>query len=169
MVVLTSCWSPCIWTNSVRTGSYAVAIYTVAMSIVLMTMVIYMMLGGDSAQLYSPLFETDIRGSMQVVGGFFIFYLVLLILSALCIWYALKTSTRGWLLPWLVLAAIVILFQLVFGLWLIGGYYIYLSATFACLINWIWMAYHVYCWLCVFSQYQVYVEMQNPNIVLLIP
>ena len=105
--------------------------------------------------------------AMQIGGGFIIFYLILLIISSGLMIHGLKEGIRGWLLPWLILWFIVCLFQLVFGLWLVGGYYIYVSfvcsvnfvfyrfmndilllclqleATFAAMCLWLWMSYNV--------------------------
>lgn len=68
---------------------------------------------------------------MQIGGGFMIFYFVLLIISSGLMMHGLKEGIRGWLLPWLILWFIVCLFQLVFGLWLVGGYYIYVSFIYS--------------------------------------
>lgn len=61
MALLRACWSPCIWTYNLKTAVKCIAFYTCAMSIVLMTFVCFNMVGGDSTQLYNPLFEADIR------------------------------------------------------------------------------------------------------------
>ncbi|XP_015430114.1 PREDICTED: uncharacterized protein LOC107186697 [Dufourea novaeangliae] len=167
MTFLESCWSPFIWTSSVTAGCNAIAFYTIAMSIVLITLLSYQLNGGDSTQLYNPLFEADVRGSMQVVGGFFIFYFLMLIISALLMVYAVRERIRGWLLPWLILWFVACLFQLVFGLWLIGGYYIYLDTVFAAMCIWLWMSYNIYCWLVVLSMYKIFAKLQSPNIELL--
>ncbi|XP_012278068.1 uncharacterized protein LOC105698408 [Orussus abietinus] len=169
MTILKSCWSPFIWTNSIKTGSKAVAFYTSALSIIAITLICYQLNGGDSTQLYNPLFEADVRGSMQYVGGFLIFYFLLLIVFSFLMVYGINEGVRGWLLPWLISWFVVCLFQLVFGLWLLGGYYIYLDSVFATLCDWLWMSYNIYCWLCVFSMYKIFEELQSPNIELLWP
>nr|CAD7399710.1 unnamed protein product [Timema poppensis] len=94
----------------------------------------------------------DAQRTMQAVGGFFIFYLLVLIGLSVLLMFGISKMNRGMMLPWMICFGIVILFQLIFGLWLLGGYYIYF-----------------YCWLCVYSLYQIYDEMQSPNIELLYP
>ncbi|XP_059051990.1 uncharacterized protein LOC131846649 [Achroia grisella] len=168
MPVLESCWSPCIWFPNVKTGSRAVAVYTAAMSVVLITFIAYQMDGGDSTQLWNPLFEADVRESLQVFGIIFIIIFVGLIVSSILMVIGINIWMRGMLLPWLIIMGFIISFQLIFGLWLLGGYYIYLDATFAALLDFLWMAYNIYCWLCVFSQYQIILEMQSPNIEILV-
>ncbi|XP_017755691.1 PREDICTED: uncharacterized protein LOC108547614 [Eufriesea mexicana] len=167
--MLESCWSPFVWTNNVKTGCKAIAFYTITLSVICITLISYQLNGGDSTQLYNPLFEADIRGSMQVVGGFFICYFICLIVSGGLMVYGIKEGIRGWLLPWLILWFFLCLFQLVFGLWLIGGYYIYLDAAFAAMCNWLWMSYNIYCWLVAVSMYKVFEKLQSPNIELLWP
>ncbi|CAH1985378.1 unnamed protein product [Acanthoscelides obtectus] len=169
MPLLDSCWSPCIWTNNLKSGCFAIAYYTAMMSAVLITFIIFDMTGGDSTQLYNPLFEADIRLSMQAIGGLLIVYFLQMIGSSLLLCMGINKLIRGLMVPWMVSFGVAILFQLIFGLWLLGGYYIYLDAVLYTLVIWSWMAYNVYCWLVVHSQYKIIEEMQSPNIELLWP
>ncbi|XP_011494082.1 PREDICTED: uncharacterized protein LOC105359245 [Ceratosolen solmsi marchali] len=168
-MILESCWSPCIWTNNTKTACKAIAFYTVAISVVLITLIIYQLNGGDSTQLYNPLFESDVRSSMPVIGGILIYYFLSLIVFAMLMVHGIRRGVRGWLLPWLTAWFIVCLFQLIFGLWLLGGYYIYLESVFATLCNWLWMGYNLYCWFVVLSMYKIFEAFQSPNIELLYP
>lgn len=169
MVLLNSCWSPCIWTNNLKTSCRVIAFYTVAISIVLMTFIVFDMTGGDSTQLYNPLFEADVRYSMQVIGSLLLLYFIYLIAASVLLIVGMQKMNRGLMLPWMVGFGIAVLFQLVFGLWLLGGYYIYLDCVLYTFIIWCWMTYNGYCWLVVYSQYKVFEQMQSPNIELLWP
>ena len=55
---LKSCWSPCFWHDNVRDGSIAVGLYSIGISICIITFTIYLLLGGDTSQLWLPFFET---------------------------------------------------------------------------------------------------------------
>nr|CAI5851957.1 unnamed protein product [Callosobruchus analis] len=169
MPLFDSCWSPCIWTNTLKNGCFSIAYYTVTISVVLITFIVFDMTGGDSTQLYNPLFEADIRLSMQVIGGLLILYFLQMIGSSVLLCLGINKLIRGLMVPWMVSFGVAILFQLIFGLWLLGGYYIYLDAVFYTLVIWSWMAYNIYCWLVVYSQYKIIEEMQSPNIELLWP
>lgn len=74
-------------------------------------------------------FDYNVFGflAMQVVGGFIILFFILLIASSVVLVMALTKMNRGMMLPWMILFGLAILFQLIFGLWLLGGYYIYVS------------------------------------------
>ncbi|XP_034939580.1 uncharacterized protein pasi1 [Chelonus insularis] len=169
MVKIKSCWSPIIWTNNLKTGCKAIAFYSAALCIIIITFIAYQIAGGDSTQLYSPLFEADVRGSLPAAGTFLIVYFFLMIVSSGCMVIGLNEGVRGWMLPWLIMWFIFCAFQLTFGLWLLGGYYIYLQVVLPTFLNWLWMGYNFYCWLCVLSMYKIFEELQSPNIELLLP
>lgn len=169
LLPLDAFWSPCLWIEDIKEACKAIAFYISAISIVLITFICFDMDGGDSTQLYNPLFEADVKQSMKIVGGFAIAFLILLIGACGLLVLGIRSMTRGLMIPFLIGLGILVLFQFIFGLWLLGGYYIYLQVVLYTLCIWLWMSYNVYCWLAVYSQYLIFAKLQSPNIELLIP
>lgn len=65
--------------------------------------------------------------AMQIVGIVLIIYFIALIFSAVWLVVGINKFVRGFMVPWMAGFGLAILFQLCFGLWLLGGYYIYVS------------------------------------------
>ena len=159
-----TCWSPCFWHSTVRAGSFAVAVYTMALSLCIITYLINIINGGDSSQFYLPLFEADLHSSTQHAANFCIIMFTLLIVWSGMLMWGIKHDVRGLMLPWLVHVTVLLTGQLMFGLWLIFGYYIYLEGVFASLVNLAWWAYNVYCWWVVRNHYRNVKWFQSPDI-----
>lgn len=143
MVLLKTCWNPCFLTDSFTYGVYAIAIYTGGLSIVFILVIDHMFEGGESYEIWSPLFNTDIRDSMQWWGGFYEAYLLVMILASICIYFAMETQLRGWLLPWLIWMGSFILCQFVCGFWWLYDFDTQLASFTVTFANWSWMGYHV--------------------------
>ena len=92
------------------------------------------------------------------------FYFALLSLLSILLLIGVRTNIRGLFLPWIVAMYIVVLFQAMFGLWLIFGYYIYLEVVFAALCDWVWMGLHIYCIEVVRSHLTGVKRIQSPDI-----
>lgn len=81
-------------------------------------------------------------------GKFFLKLLITLIYSCLNHWIWIFFSTRGWLLPWLGFMGFGIIWQGLFGIWLLYGYYIYVSrdefSSHREIASLVWLS-HLYC------------------------
>ena len=162
---LKSCWSPCFWYGDVRSGSLAVSAYTISISICLIVYTINVMTGGDSSQLWLPFFETNVNDSTaQGSGGFTVLFFIILLLASIFLCFGVMRDVRGLLLPWMVLMWVAIVFQGLFGLWLVFGYYIYLEVIMAAVIDWIWMTFNIYVFYVVRSHYRNLKHKQTPDI-----
>jgi len=137
-------------------------------SVVIIAYTSYVMLGGDSSQFYLPFFESNQADTMQGAGAFVIAFFVIFIISSLIMVHGVREGFRGFFLPWMICMVLVVLFQAVYGLWILIGYYILWNA-FVAICDWLWMVLNIYCFLCVYSQYQIITEVQSRHIELLFP
>lgn len=169
MPVIQACWSPCWCYNNVKHGCIAVSIYTIIVSVVVFFYCIWIMSGGQSSDLYSPFFETDIKDSAKYAGGVVMGVCVVFFIAALMLWSGAVRNIRGMFIPWLFLTMFLILFSLAFGIWFIARYYIDPRSILAAIFTWLYTGINIYCLLCVISQYQLLKMYQSPNIVVLYP
>jgi len=103
-------------------------------------------------------------GTLQGAGGFVIFYFIVMLLLSIGLMIGVKTEIRGFILPWVYWIYVAILFQAMFGLWLVFGYYIYLETVFVALCDWTWMFLNVYCVMIVKSHLRNVKYYQSPDI-----
>lgn len=164
MVHLKSCWTPCFWYGNVYEGSVAVSVYSITMAICIITYTSYVMAGGDSSQLWLPYFEGNLDTTMQGIGIFVLIFFILLCVASLLLLFGIRSSIRGFMLPWHYMMYVVVLFQAMFGLWLVFGYYIYLEMVFAALCDGLWMGLNIYCMMVVKSHYTNIQLIQSPDI-----
>jgi len=157
--------SPCFWHDNVRDGSIAVGLYSIGISICIITFTIYLLLGGDTSQLWLPFFETDLNsGSLYGSGGFVLIYFFVMIILSLMLIFGVKRDIRGLMLPWVYASYVAILFQAMYGLWMVFGYYIYLEMVFSALCNFTWMGLNIYCIMVVKSHVRNVKLFQSPDI-----
>ncbi|CAG0898094.1 unnamed protein product [Darwinula stevensoni] len=169
MPVLHSCWSPWLHYKDLNLATNAVAWYTMAISVVGLTYAIYAMMGGHSADFFSPLFETDRYSSMIGAGVFMILFCLVFFIFSILMIKGVKVRIRGYLLPWLIQSIIYILSLLAFGLWILWSYYTHLPSVLAFLLIWLIAAFHIYCTLCAYSTYQVVRKEQATEIMVFHP
>jgi hypothetical protein len=62
---------------------------------------------------------------MQLYGGLEIVFFLLMIVFSYLMVRGMKINNRGMMLPWLFGMAFLIFLQILFGIWLLYGYYIY--------------------------------------------
>ena len=103
-------------------------------------------------------------GTLQGSGGFAIFYFIVFMVMGVLLMLGARHNIRALIMPWIYGMYVIILFQTMFGLWLIFGYYIYLELVFAALCNWAWMAFNIYCALVVKSHLRNLRSEQSPDI-----
>lgn len=169
MPILQRCWTPFqvfSWTN-VKYGSYYTAGYTIVLHVVTLCFGIYF-LSSDREWIFASDFEVGKLGTYYAGVITTVFSLVFLFVTGILI-LALKTERRNFFIPWMFAMSLEIFIFLALGLWLISKYYTNLYSVFAAIFLWCLDGLHMYCFLCVLSQYQVLRDVQQPQFVMLHP
>ena len=103
-------------------------------------------------------------GSLYGSGGFVLIYFFVMIILSVMLIFGVKRDIRGLMLPWVYASYVAILFQAMYGLWMVFGYYIYLEMVFSALCNFTWMGLNIYCIMVVKSHVRNVKLFQSPDI-----
>ncbi|XP_076345065.1 uncharacterized protein LOC143244385 [Tachypleus tridentatus] len=170
MPVLERCWTPFqvySWTT-VKMGSYYAAVYTGVIHIITIVYAIYVMQGGRSEWFFGPYFELN-KEDTYSAGIFTIVFSICFILTTIMLQVGLSKDNRCLFFPWFIGMMLEILLMVAVGLWFIARYYRNLYSVLAAFVLWCFDGLHIYCLLCVISQYQVVKNYQEPQFVILYP
>lgn len=153
--------------DNTRQGSHAVAAYCLVMNILSIVFIIYQLCGGESSQFYLPLFEANMGGANKTMlwwGPALILYFVLFVAFTWMMSAGVKRDLRFMMLPWLIYNFAFVLLLLVFGGWLVYTYYSLLYSVMSLILIYLFASLHLYCHVCVHSQYQLIKSNQMPII-----
>merc|ERR1712050_460795 len=118
------------------------------------------------SQLWLPFFEAGLNSgySMGQWGSLSLFYFLALLAFSGLLALGVLRNVRGLMLPWAVWTALMVVFQLAFGAWMVYGYYIYPEVVFVAVCCWIWAGFNSYALLAVRSHYRNVKRLQSPDI-----
>lgn len=163
MPVLEKCWTPFLrysWTN-VKYGSYYAATYMVVFHFAFLIYALYVICDGQTT-FFGPYFNQDKIGS-QAVSIFTIVFSGCLLLFTAVLAYAVKKANRYLFIPWLIGTVLEIFLIIALGVWFIAQYYSNIYSIFTAIVLWCFDGLHIYCLLCVISQYQVLQDSEEPR------
>ncbi|KFM59122.1 hypothetical protein X975_03206, partial [Stegodyphus mimosarum] len=162
MVVLKKCYTPFMvysWTT-IKLGCYYASLYTGIFHLLFICYALYVIDGGDSDEFYSPYFELNKFGA-TVAGSLTIVYCFIFLCVCIMLIYGVKKENRCMFFPWMIGMAFEILLMVCIGIWFLFRYYHNPYSLLASFILWCIDGLHLYCLLCVISQYQVLKELQE--------
>ncbi|XP_015909833.1 uncharacterized protein [Parasteatoda tepidariorum] len=170
MAILKKCWVPFMvysWT-SVKIGCFYAALYTGIFHLLFICYSLYVIDGGKSDEFYSPFFELNQSGA-TVAGSIAIVFSILFLLACSMLIYGVKNENRCMFFPWMIGATFEILLMVCIGIWFLFRYYYNVYSFLASFILWCIDGLHLYCLLCVITQYQILQKLQEPRFVILYP
>lgn len=168
MPILERCWTPYItrpWT-SVKYGSYYTAVYSTLFHVAGLIFCLYCLGSGDVEHSFGFYEHLGHRGTITLSTSLAIFCICMLAATAF-LTCGIRQGRRALFLPWLIMMSIEILGLVALGVSFIATAYSRMYPIVFALILWCFDAFHIYCLLCVISQYQVLRDCQQPRFVIL--
>lgn len=154
--------------TTVKLGCYYAAMYTAVLHVLFIAYALFVMDSGKSDEFFGPYFEFSKPGAVTAGTITIVFSFIFLAVCIMLV-YGVKKENRCLFFPWLICMSIEILLMVIMGIWLMYRYYHNSYSFLATFVLWCFDGLHLYCLLCVISQYQVLKELQEPRFIILHP